>query len=219
VTDAPASRPERGRPGNAVKRAQIISAARRLFVRDGVERTSMDAIAAEAGVSKRTVYDYYGDKHGLLTGVVTTAGDSLLRSIREAIDAHLSDGAAIADRVDLERAFVRFAVEVGRSAIANADFAATLRLIAENRAGLAELKSHSLAEEPEKTLSETISHFAALGLLDAEDSREAADHFMALTIRRAVNLPPDENGAAERIDAVMASGARVFVRAYEIRRH
>jgi TetR/AcrR family transcriptional regulator, mexJK operon transcriptional repressor len=219
VAEARAGSPERGRPGNAVKRAEIISAARRLFVRDGVERTSMDAIAAEAGVSKRTVYDYYGDKHGLLVGVVTTAGDSLLRSMREAIDAHLSDHAAIADSVDIERAFVRFAVELGRSAIANADFAATLRLIAENRADLAELKSHPLAEEPEKTFSERISHFASLGLLDADDPREAADHFMALTMLRAVNLPPDENEAAERIDAVMASGARVFVRAYETRRH
>lgn len=211
--------PERGRPGNAVKRAEIISAARRLFVRDGVERTSMDAIAAEAGVSKRTVYDYYGDKYGLLVGVVTTAGESLLRSMREAVDAHLSDHAAIADSVDLERAFVRFAVELGRSAIANADFAATLRLVAENRADIAELKSHPLAEEPEKTFSERISHFASLGLLDADDPREAADHFMALTMLRAVNLPPDENEAAERIDAVMASGARVFVRAYETRPH
>ena len=41
------------------------AAALVLFARDGYERTSVDAIAAEAGVSKRTVYSHYGDKENL----------------------------------------------------------------------------------------------------------------------------------------------------------
>ena len=58
------------REGSATKRAAILATARALFLADGFERTSMDAIAAAAAVSKRTVYDYYGDKRALLLAVV-----------------------------------------------------------------------------------------------------------------------------------------------------
>jgi hypothetical protein len=61
-----------------------------------------------------------------------------------------------------------------RSKTVNADFAAALRLIAENRADLAELKSHPLVEEPPKTFSEIISQLARLELLDADGAQEAA---------------------------------------------
>jgi TetR/AcrR family transcriptional regulator, mexJK operon transcriptional repressor len=40
------------------KRDAIGRAALTLFASDGYERTSVDAIAAEAGVSKRTVYSH-----------------------------------------------------------------------------------------------------------------------------------------------------------------
>lgn len=36
--------------------ARIMAAARKLFLRDGFAQTSMDAIAAEIGISKRTLY-------------------------------------------------------------------------------------------------------------------------------------------------------------------
>ena len=48
----------------------------RLFLRDGYARTSVDAIAAEAGVSKRTIYNHYGDKESLFLSVVSGKYDS-----------------------------------------------------------------------------------------------------------------------------------------------
>jgi TetR/AcrR family transcriptional regulator, mexJK operon transcriptional repressor len=59
-----------GRPKDLEKRAAILQAAKRLFTTQGFEGTSMDAIAAAAGVSKLTVYSHYQDKERLFTAAV-----------------------------------------------------------------------------------------------------------------------------------------------------
>jgi TetR/AcrR family transcriptional repressor of mexJK operon len=52
------------------KRAQIRMAAQELFLRSGFQGTSTDAIAAEASVSKETLYRYYARKEELFVDVV-----------------------------------------------------------------------------------------------------------------------------------------------------
>ncbi|HEX3724477.1 MAG TPA: TetR/AcrR family transcriptional regulator [Nitrolancea sp.] len=52
------------------KRRQILEAARTLFLKQGFEGTSMDAITAAARVSKRTLYKYYASKEELLGDMV-----------------------------------------------------------------------------------------------------------------------------------------------------
>ena len=47
-----------------------MSGARRVFLRDGFAAASTDAIAAEAKVSKRTLYVYYPSKEELFAGVM-----------------------------------------------------------------------------------------------------------------------------------------------------
>jgi TetR/AcrR family transcriptional regulator, mexJK operon transcriptional repressor len=59
-----------GRPKDPGKRAAILDAAKRMFVSQGFERVSMDQIAAEAGVSKLTVYSHFGDKESLFAEAV-----------------------------------------------------------------------------------------------------------------------------------------------------
>jgi TetR/AcrR family transcriptional repressor of mexJK operon len=59
-----------GRPKDLEKRAAILAAAKRLFPLSGFEGTSMDAIAAEAGVSKLTVYSHFNDKETLFVAAV-----------------------------------------------------------------------------------------------------------------------------------------------------
>jgi len=49
----------------ARNRQRILAAAGRLFARDGVACTSMEAIAAEAGVGKGTVFRRFGDRASL----------------------------------------------------------------------------------------------------------------------------------------------------------
>ena len=53
------------------KRAAIIAGARAVFLGSGFGESSMDAVAARAGVSKMTVYRHYGSKEALFAGVIT----------------------------------------------------------------------------------------------------------------------------------------------------
>ena len=59
-----------GRPKDLAKREAILEAAKGLFVRLGFDAVSMDQIAAEAGVSKLTVYSHFGDKDALFAAAV-----------------------------------------------------------------------------------------------------------------------------------------------------
>ncbi len=61
-----------GRPKSAEKADAIRNAAVDLFMADGIERTSMDAIAAAAGVSKQTVYSHFKSKEDLFRACVST---------------------------------------------------------------------------------------------------------------------------------------------------
>ncbi len=54
-----------GRPKSDSKRLAIMGAATGHFLSEGYERTSMDAIANAAGVSKQTVYSHFANKDEL----------------------------------------------------------------------------------------------------------------------------------------------------------
>src|SRR5690242_6187770 len=57
-------------PRGQAKREQIRTAAQRLFLATGYERTTMDAIAADAHVSKQTLYRYYPAKEALFVDIL-----------------------------------------------------------------------------------------------------------------------------------------------------
>ncbi|WP_439861246.1 TetR/AcrR family transcriptional regulator [Pseudomonas sp. MBLB4136] len=59
-----------GRPKDLAKRQAILDAAKNLFLRHGYDGSSMDAIAAEAGVSKLTVYSHFTDKETLFSEAI-----------------------------------------------------------------------------------------------------------------------------------------------------
>ena len=61
-----------GRPRSARAHAQVLDAAGRLFADQGIDATSMDAIAAAAGVSKATIYRHWPDKGALCLEVVAS---------------------------------------------------------------------------------------------------------------------------------------------------
>lgn len=89
------------------KRQAILAAARTLFLRDGFD-ASVDQIAAEAGVSKVTVYNHFGTKQALFVEIVKAGldaplGDTLLGAVDR-----LEDGGDLRSAVtEAARAWVR----------------------------------------------------------------------------------------------------------------
>jgi len=60
------------------KRAELLTVARRLFIEDGYEATSMAALAKAAGVAGNTIYWYFTDKDDVLVAVLNAVlGDAL----------------------------------------------------------------------------------------------------------------------------------------------
>ncbi|MBW4521412.1 MAG: TetR/AcrR family transcriptional regulator [Scytolyngbya sp. HA4215-MV1] len=60
--------PTESPPNN--KREQILWGALQIFLHHGYASTSMDRVAAEAGVSKQTIYSHFQDKEGLFTALI-----------------------------------------------------------------------------------------------------------------------------------------------------
>ena len=65
-----ACKPLRGRPRDPARCQRILEAASSHFSAHGLDRASMDAIAAEAGVSKMTIYSHFASKERLFEAVV-----------------------------------------------------------------------------------------------------------------------------------------------------
>ncbi|TIH37420.1 TetR/AcrR family transcriptional regulator [Subtercola vilae] len=199
------------REGSAQKRSAILLAARALFLSDGFDRTSMDLVAAEAGVSKRTVYDYYGDKRTLLAAVVDHTVEALSTAVQRAIDENL---VVVPDAAQLEHALVSFAESITVSAIGSSDYAALMRLLYTEATNLPETRSMAWnAEEPEDAVATRFAAFDRDGLLHAPDPRLAADHFVALTIS-PLTSSLGVVGAEVDEHRVIVEGVRAFLRAY-----
>ncbi len=83
-----------GRPSRAdalLLRQRILEAATQLFLDHGYGPTSIEAVAARAGVSKRTFYDRFDDKPALFAAVV----HGIIEKIRPDADVRLLDGATL----------------------------------------------------------------------------------------------------------------------------
>jgi AcrR family transcriptional regulator len=75
----------RGRMSGKERRAQLVDVGRRLFAEKGLEGTSVEEIAAKAGVSKPVVYEHFGGKEGLYAVVVDREMGRLLDGVTGAL--------------------------------------------------------------------------------------------------------------------------------------
>jgi TetR/AcrR family transcriptional repressor of mexJK operon len=67
-----------GRPKDLEKRQQILTAAKKLFLKCGYHGSSMNQIAQEAGVTKLTVYNHFQDKANLFVCAIAATCEELI---------------------------------------------------------------------------------------------------------------------------------------------
>jgi AcrR family transcriptional regulator len=84
---AGARRTRRVRMTGAERREQLLDIGRTLFAERGFEGTSVEEIAAKAGVSKPVVYEHFGGKEGLYAVVVDREMRQLLDMVTGALTA------------------------------------------------------------------------------------------------------------------------------------
>ena len=80
-------------------RHAILQAAYEQFYRDGFNRSGVDAIAAEAGVTKRTLYDHFESKDALLAAVLDHQHGLVMERIARWADPEATDAVALIDGV------------------------------------------------------------------------------------------------------------------------
>ena len=67
-------------------RRNILDAADKLFCKNGVEKTTMEQLAAEAGYSKPTLYGYFKDKDEVYFALVLEFMEKIVVKVDKAID-------------------------------------------------------------------------------------------------------------------------------------
>ncbi|WP_295627779.1 TetR/AcrR family transcriptional regulator [uncultured Corynebacterium sp.] len=138
---------------------KILEAASRLFYDQGIHATGVDAIAAEAGITKRTLYDRFGSKDSLVEAYLTRRHEHWwqrwMRRVEESpshgaltvFDAYVED----APLTDRGCAFLNAAGELGSNHVGMTVIRRHKRLVrekiesllsAEGRVDAAELAEH-----------------------------------------------------------------------------
>jgi len=206
--------PEAGHIGRtARKRRAILDAATEIFLRNGYLGTNMDEIAAQAAVSKQTVYKQFAGKEPLFLAIVDrmtgNAGDQVQRDIRDPdtpddVEAYLLD---YADR-QLSIVLTPRLMQLRRLVIGEAG-----RFPELGRALHAGGPGRAIAG-----LAATFARWGDRGLLAIDDPYVAATHFNWLVMGAAVNgamlLGDEAIPDAETLHRQAVDGVRVFLAAY-----
>jgi len=198
--------------GPLPKRAQIIDTASRVFAREGFSGASIDMIAAEAGVSRQTVYNQIGDKEKVFAAVVEDTTERANAGLFAAL-------AAFPDRpVDLEAELVAFARRLASTCMCDQRAAALHKLVETESQRYPELFEAWRERGPGRVwaaVSARLSRLAHDGLLDLDDPDLAARQLISLVnmdLRPAAMM--GQRPSEEAVARATRAAVRTFLRAY-----
>jgi len=205
------ARPRRGWPE---KHQVITRASRTVFGREGYTRASIEKIAAEAGVSTRTIYNHFEDKEQLFLSVITESATQVADAQIALIHRHLDT------ITDLEADLIAF----GRVwATSSADFGEHFALVRQINAEVGHIPQTTLERWQDtgprrvhRELARRLEHLADKGLLHIDDPNRAASHFVLLAATEVTNrsyygaIPLDDT----EVIHIATAGVRAFLHGY-----
>lgn len=166
--------------GREDKRRAIAVAARRVFGRDGYTRTSIDTVAAEAKVSRRTIYNHYGDKNRLFLAVALEGAVEVTEAINQLMERHLRK------IVDLRQDLIDFSLDRVHAVSAYPDHFALVRTIEAEALHIPPDILRAWIEAGPQTahlrLAPYLRGIADRGLLQLSDPDRAASYLTLFTI-------------------------------------
>lgn len=152
---AAANTPHRTRMTGKERREQLLEIGRSLFAERGFDATSVEEIAAKAGVSKPVVYEHFGGKEGLYAVVVDREMRTLLDMVTSALTGghprELLEQAAFAllDYIETYSDGFRILVRDSPVAASTGNFASLISDIATQVEGIMATEFRRRAYDPE----------------------------------------------------------------------
>ncbi len=201
MTDLP-----RRQQNRLLREARILEAALQVFSQTGYSGAVMDDIAARAGLSKPTLYQYFPSKEALFTAILTQGRDQML-AVFEA-----PSGGMVAE---LHGFAWHYAETVMRP-----EFLSLARLIIGEAQRFPDIGRAYQASGPDRVLAGMVAYLTrqrAAGRLAFEEADLAAEDLWGLVLsaprNRALHIPDAVPTRAELARSI-TNGLRVFLRAY-----
>jgi AcrR family transcriptional regulator len=195
------------------KRRAIVDAATAAFLDHGYGGTSMDAVAAAAGVSKQTVYQHFGDKQRLFRELIAATVQSVSDPVYDEVRRLADSGHLEKDLRDLARRLLTLVLQPTMMRLR--------RLVIAETRQFPELGRIFYDLGPGRTIAALADAFAELtrqGRLNTPDAILAATQFnwliMSAPVNQAMLLGQDDAPATREINRWADSGARTFLAAY-----
>ena len=209
----PASRAHsrlKARAGRLASGEVIMESATALFLKNGYLSTSMDDIAARAGISKRTIYTHFQDKAQLFREMVISAAKTSDRAIDAFPDIVKKNGDP---KKILKRLAHQLVATVFRDQVIQ-----MRRLSIMESARFPQIAREYFRLAPQRArqaLASVLQSLSEKGMLRIDNPTLAADHFSALVLM----IPLDSAMFGERfplpeLERRADEGIRVFLSAY-----
>jgi TetR/AcrR family transcriptional repressor of mexJK operon len=194
------------------KHRVIAEAASVLFLDKGFLKTSMDDIAAEAGVSKMTVYKHFSDKDQLFAEIVlgtVDQVDGLITMVGSALEATTDPRT---DLGELARLFL--------TTLMRPELLRLRRLVITTADQFPDIGRSWYEQGFERVLATLATRFGQLaqrGLLLVDDPMIAAHHFVGLLLWIPINramFTGDETSNEKELESYAHAAVDAFLRAY-----
>jgi len=193
------------------KKDRLLRAAIKVFAQAGYTGASMDVIAAEAGLTKPTLYHYFPSKEALFSAMMAAPRDAMVLAFDPQPDAHYVD--------QLHRFAWAYAETVMRP-----EFLSLARLIIAEAHRFPEVGRDYQQSGPDKVLHDLMTFLEtqrAQGRLTFDDAELAAEDFWGLILsaprNRALHVP-DAETSRPALARYINNGLRTFLRAYAVQR-